>query len=214
MKFTVDPCDVSAYEDSPLLTLDDGIMLVEAFSPNMKPWGLDCESLLSQIKGCERGQSGVYDRKNTEVVNDYHRSSSYLMVPQDIRKKVMERLDFVVKHHLGDRFELCEELSFLCYDEANSGHFNRHTDNAYWDNGEFLFTSPRRKLTTVTYLNDDYEGGEIVFDTVHYPNGDIFNHKIPKGSMVMFPSDLRFPHEVKPVTKGQRYSIVAWYDFK
>ena len=214
MKFTIDPCDLTVYKDTPLLTIDDGIMIVDALSQSMKPWGLDCDSLLDQIKNSKRDQSGVYDRKNLAVVDNFYRSSFSLIVSQDIKKKVKERLDFVVKHHLGDRFELCEELSFLCYDETNSGHFNRHTDNAYWDNGEFLFTSPRRKLTTVTYLNDDYEGGEIVFDTVHYPNGDVFNHKIPKGSMVMFPSDLRFPHEVKPVTKGCRYSIVGWYDFK
>ena len=52
-------------------------------------------------------------------------------------------------------------------------------------------------------LNNDYEGGEFVFW------GD-YKVEIKKGSVLAFPSIYLFPHEVKPVTKGVRYSWISW----
>ena len=51
-------------------------------------------------------------------------------------------------------------------------------------------------------LNDDYEGGDLIL----YSTGTV---KQETGSMVFFPSFL--PHEVRPVTKGTRYSLVLWF---
>ncbi len=30
------------------------------------------------------------------------------------------------------------------------------------------------------------------------------------GDMIIFPSNFLYPHQVMPVTKGERYSIVSW----
>jgi predicted 2-oxoglutarate/Fe(II)-dependent dioxygenase YbiX len=57
-------------------------------------------------------------------------------------------------------------------------------------------------LSIIGFLNDDFEGGELYI-----------NHKSidPKrGDILIFPSCFMYPHEVKPVTKGERYSYVAW----
>ena len=51
-------------------------------------------------------------------------------------------------------------------------------------------------------LNDDYEGGDLIL----YGAGKV---KQEIGSMVFFPSFLL--HEVMPVTKGTRYSLVMWF---
>ena len=57
-------------------------------------------------------------------------------------------------------------------------------------------------ISFVGVLNDDYEGGEFM----------IRGEKLPlkAGDVAMFPSCYLYPHEVKSVTKGTRYSIVAW----
>tara|TARA_X000001036_G_C20437512_1_gene707874 strand:- start:46 stop:660 length:615 start_codon:yes stop_codon:yes gene_type:complete len=61
-----------------------------------------------------------------------------------------------------------------------------------------------RKMSMTLNLNDpsEYEGGELRL----YGVG-----KLPtdKGRMTFFPSFL--PHEVTPVTKGVRYSLVVWF---
>jgi len=56
----------------------------------------------------------------------------------------------------------------------------------------------------------DYEGGELEFDYRSEEQTKIVTcEQIKnKGSIVVFPSFVW--HKVKPVTKGLRYSLVAW----
>lgn len=55
-------------------------------------------------------------------------------------------------------------------------------------------------FTIVLYLNDNYEGGEIVF-----PNHNV-QIKPKAGSLVMFPATSDFVHLVNPIVSGNRYS--------
>jgi PKHD-type hydroxylase len=67
----------------------------------------------------------------------------------------------------------------------------------------------QRKLSVIVSLNDssEYKGGE--FKIMLSPKEIV---EVPalrkKGSVVVFPSNLW--HKVEPVTKGKRYSLVAW----
>lgn len=58
-------------------------------------------------------------------------------------------------------------------------------------------------LTILGTLNDDYEGGELIF----FEN-EVMDMKA--GDLIIFPSNFMFPHKVNPVTKGVRYSYVSW----
>ncbi len=62
-----------------------------------------------------------------------------------------------------------------------------------------------RVLSAVTYLNDDYEGGEIEF-----ANSGV-KIKPPAGSVIFFPSNFLYIHEVHRMTSGQRYALPYWY---
>jgi hypothetical protein len=58
-------------------------------------------------------------------------------------------------------------------------------------------------FSLVAYINDDYEGGEISF-----PNQNV-TIKPKAGSLIMFPSQEPFLHEVKPIISGTRYMSPA-----
>ena len=76
----------------------------------------------------------------------------------------------------------------------------RHIDNH--SNAEFT------QLTTVIYLNDGYEGGEIYF-----PEFD-FLYKPKAGDALIFPSytkEHKYIHEVKQIKSGTRYTIPFWH---
>ena len=62
-----------------------------------------------------------------------------------------------------------------------------------------------RKLSMSLLLNDDFEGGEL--ELAHAKEKPI-TVDMKAGSVCVFPSWLM--HRVKPVTKGTRYSLVAW----
>tara|TARA_R100001143_G_C3306331_1_gene108018 strand:+ start:120 stop:665 length:546 start_codon:yes stop_codon:yes gene_type:complete len=57
-------------------------------------------------------------------------------------------------------------------------------------------------LSLVGSLNDDFEGGEFYLNQKPI--------EINKGDILIFPSSFMYPHAVKPITKGKRYSYAAW----
>lgn len=213
--YTVDPCDLSCYGDYIPPSLRSTIILAECFTPQY------CAELVEILKVAPSGASGVHDLENGEKVDYGHRSSSYCTVNDPLYFDIAARINFVTNYHVEReiiqpyrKLVPCEGLQFLKYDWSNSGHFNRHHDDGYFANGEFQYVASYRKFSTVTYLNDDYEGGELEIDTIKDPHGQKFCRKMPVGTTVIFPSDQRFPHEVKRVTSGTRYCIVCWYNFE
>ena len=65
-----------------------------------------------------------------------------------------------------------------------------------------------RTLSVIINLNDNYEGGDLIFSD--QKNKEIKRFKLSKGSIVFFPSNFMYPHAIEPITKGTRYSIVSW----
>ena len=79
------------------------------------------------------------------------------------------------------------------------GFMSEHVDNIHHSHGQ-QYGYPQ--VSVLLFLNDDYEGGDfVVAGKVYTP---------AKGSAIIFPSNFIYPHEVKTVTKGSRWSIIAW----
>ena len=58
-------------------------------------------------------------------------------------------------------------------------------------------------LTCTTYINDDYDGGDICF----YIDGKFINHKPKAGDILIFPSTEPYYHGVKSITKGNKFFV-------
>lgn len=85
------------------------------------------------------------------------------------------------------------EIQFTEYGEG--GHYDWHVDDFFQ-----AMRETTRKLSVTLLLNDDFEGGGFC-----YVN---WRCDLSAGMGIVFPSMM--PHIVEPVTKGTRYSIVAW----
>jgi PKHD-type hydroxylase len=96
-----------------------------------------------------------------------------------------------------DLFGIAEGFQFTRYD-APTGHYGLHIDRT--------LNGPVRKLSLTIQLSspEDYEGGDLVLQLSKDP--DLMSKEL--GKMIVFPSYVL--HEVRPVTKGTRYSLVAW----
>ena len=89
-----------------------------------------------------------------------------------------------------------DQCEFLRY--TKEGRYTGHIDTILNRN------EVCRKLTTLLFLNDDFEGGKLflqISDKKFYPPQE-------PGSVLVFPSFIL--HGVEPVTKGVRRSIVTW----
>lgn len=84
------------------------------------------------------------------------------------------------------------------YDASDEGFYNWHTD--------FADLAPERKLSVSIQLSkaEDYEGGELQLLYREHP----VSCDRARGSFIAFPSFML--HRVTPVTRGTRWSLVAW----
>jgi PKHD-type hydroxylase len=99
------------------------------------------------------------------------------------------------------KFEL-SRLESLQYTVYNKGQFYRdHMDLGYKNPNNAI-----RKLSFTMQLSDpaDYDGGELLIK--HGPTPDVARKN--RGAITIFPSYIM--HEVTPVTRGTRKSIVGW----
>lgn len=82
----------------------------------------------------------------------------------------------------------------------------------HWETGSYLKTHvddlgyvTENHLPIIIYLNDNYEGGEIKFET-----HDV-SIKPKTGDLVVFPGNMHYAHEVKEVLSGDRYTLPIWF---
>jgi len=81
----------------------------------------------------------------------------------------------------------------------NTGFYTWHVDH---------FSAIPRTMSCILLLNNDYEGGNLCFRN---PDGSgEWEVEVKPNRMIIWPSNFLYPHTVKPVTKGKRYSVVAW----
>lgn len=157
---------------------------------------------------------GNAQKQQRSVVNTTADSSAYeenleirdsevsWLYPCEDNKWVFRRLtDILVelnsRYFKFDIFGATEGFQFTKY-VAPTGHYGKHVDCG--------FNSPVRKLSFTLQLSDpnEYEGGDLRLYTDDKPT--IANRK--QGFVTVFPSYVL--HEVTPVTKGTRYSLVSW----
>jgi SM-20-related protein len=107
-------------------------------------------------------------------------------------------------------------LQALGYNEG--AFYVKHADDSSelrdfkGDTVGYVSVAPQRKLTTVFFANDAFEGGELLFNYLFDDQGRPIKVQPKAGDMLVFLSNPYFAHEVLPVTKGFRLSLVAWHD--
>ena len=120
-------------------------------------------------------------------------------------KKLISEINRVNQENFDMILKFVENLQFSEYTENQQGFYSKHNDRG-GDNSSLNNFVDIRKLSFSIQLSDpeDYEGGELIF----YKDGEEFNAPKAKGTIIFFDSSIL--HEVKPVKKGTRRSLVSW----
>lgn len=150
-------------------------------------------------KACVGGGSPNQKIRNCEIIQI---SQPFVIQNNNNRFKIDQELfESVAKciEEYNKLFKHCsiqEDTGYELLKYNEGGFYIQHTDS---------FLQAPRLVTASLFLNDDYEGGEFAFFDRQ------LKYKLNKGDVLMFPSTFMYPHEVMPVTKGTRYSIVTWF---
>jgi len=117
-------------------------------------------------------------------------------------KDLKESFEYCVNDYTSvhDKIKIQEYTNLRINRYGTGGFMQSHIDNIHHSHGQ---KQGYPHITSLIFLNDDYEGGEFVIC------GDKYIEKI-QGSAIVFPSNFMYPHEVKEVTEGKRFSVMTW----
>ena len=166
-----------------------------------------CDAVLKEFSNEDEWNKTVIG--GGEVDSNIRSAETVIMsYPHVIGKnpKVRQKLDQYVFSSTADVIRRYNEKFPLCKIEEDSGYeILRYKEGQFYTQHTDSFKARPRAVSCSFALNDDYEGGEWGF----------FNRelvvKAPKGAAVLFPSNFMYPHEIMPVTKGTRYSVITWF---
>ena len=160
----------------------------------------ECQSIINIAK-----DKGLIEGKTKENTKDVRESKISWLTPDNnmawvFRKVTDIALNLNERFFKFDLFGINEGFQFTNY-EAPSGKYGKHVDRA--------MNIPVRKLSISIQLTDpeEYEGGELNL----YAGGEDKKAETmdkTQGTLIIFPSYVL--HEVMPVTKGERNSLVTW----
>jgi len=132
------------------------------------------------------------DKRTTKSRTHMHPNSKLSDILDDkLSKSLFPEIYKVFYHDIKYR----ENWKICCYRGEDEGNFHAHRDTIY--------PYQHRRYAMSLLLNDDYEGGGIVFP--EYSDEII---TAPKYSAIIFPGTLY--HEVKKINKGTRYVIISF----
>jgi PKHD-type hydroxylase len=140
--------------------------------------------------------------RGNDIANDIRDSKNSWILPSDDSHWIFRRVTDVIvdlnsKYFKFDLYGFIEGFQFTRYD-APGGKYDQHIDRG--------LNTWTRKLSFTLQLSDpkDYVGGDL---ELYYGKDPTVPNK-EQGFVTVFPSYVM--HRVTPVTKGTRYSLVAW----
>jgi hypothetical protein len=166
-----------------------------------------CEKTIEEMKKIEFHQHTFYNVEtgtNSAVLGSKELSVSWGEV--STQKLITEKLKNCIKDYI-EYINMPWFKSFQAYSIIRFNKYDENTEMAlHCDHIHSMFDGKRKGipiLSVLGILNNNYEGGEfIMFDNYK------INLKI--GDVLIFPSIFLYPHKVKSVNKGTRYSFISW----
>ena len=160
----------------------------------------ECQKIIDYAGRFEKIDANI--RNESELNFKIRESKIVWITPDPEIDWVYQKLTYIItglneNYFKFDLFGFTEGFQFTEYN-APSGHYGKHIDS--------IFNGVVRKLSFVLQLSDpkDYEGGELQIYISDTPD----TMKKEQGTVIAFPSYTL--HQVTPITKGRRYSLVGW----
>jgi predicted 2-oxoglutarate/Fe(II)-dependent dioxygenase YbiX len=166
-----------------------------------------CDALVNEFAHSddwELGSIGEAGKKNIYVRN----CSLIEMSMKEVIEKNYEtrkKLDTEVFNSVAKALTAYKSKFPKAGASVDSGyHLLRYLPGEYIKSHVDAGHNANRELSCSIGLNNEYTGGEFYFEEIDK------TVRVEKGEIIMFPSNFMFPHEIRTITSGARYSIITW----
>lgn len=172
------------------------LVLPRVFEPDF------CTQLVRLWHKGDHKDSGVSSRYGNVDMAALKRTEDYTIVEPMMLKAVSDRLAYRIGPELTKVFAFDREFTFDSHVVLSYSAEGQHFFAAHRDNG--APTTADRAFAVSLNLNDDFEGGELVF-----PEYAAVRVSPPAGAAAVFSCSLL--HKVGPVTRGRRYVLTTFF---
>ena len=176
--------------------------IVETTEPIFTP--KQCQMVIDKGMSLKKEEASIGVTKPGGAVDSTKRITTISWIPFKEMPEMYQDIENVMLKANGNHFgfegmRLTEIAQFTHY--FKDGFYDWHMDNDVQGKHQ----SPVRKISMTLLLSDPstFEGGELEF--MHKGK----TAKLKQGQAIFFASWLQ--HRVKPVTKGERKSLVMWF---
>lgn len=167
-----------------------------------------CKTIISEIESNSWEKHSFYRSSDNEYITfDDDLSVSYSESENGII--VGTKIWTAIEQYILKDFSECSAW-FNGWGGYTKIRFNKYEVGTkmalHCDHIKSMFDGNRKGIPTLSVLgalNDDYEGGDLLF----WGNEKI---ELKAGQIMIFPSTFMYPHMVTTITKGTRYSYVSW----
>jgi len=165
-----------------------------------------CNQTIEELKNVDWEKHHYYNPlsgENHTFEDDLSVSKHHIPTYDIINKRIWDALETYIVKDFGFGW-------FNGWSNHTSARFNKYDPTTlmrlHCDHIHSIFDGEFKGvpiLTVLGALNNEYEGGEFF----------MFGDKqidLQAGSVIVFPSNFMYPHEVKKIKSGVRYSFVSW----
>src|SRR5262245_49619000 len=164
-----------------------------------------CAQLIRLWGKGDHKDSGVSSRYGNINMDHLKRTEDYTIVEPMMQKAVSDRLAYRIGPELTKVFAFDRQFTFDSHVVLSYSAEGQHFFGAHRDNG--APTTADRAFAVSLNLNDDFEGGELVF-----PEYAGIRVSPPAGGAAVFSCSLL--HQVLPVTRGRRFVLTTFFRAK
>ncbi|MBD3840789.1 MAG: 2OG-Fe(II) oxygenase [Campylobacterales bacterium] len=209
------------YEDYPYLIIED------FFSQEL------CKQIVDSLQSKQNGIKAKVKSTTTSGIvipdlKEKYRKTNILKLEKQLQKLYDEKFLHIqpkIEEFFKVPLTFSTKLQVLEYKEGF--FYTKHSDDSSElidEMGQtvgFVNVAPNRKLTTVLFgtsfsdtTTDPYHfsGGELIFNYLYNEDQKQIKLKPKAGTMLVFPSNPIFSHEVAKVISGYRLTMVQWHD--
>jgi len=164
-----------------------------------------CVDVINKIRPLLTRASEVFIEQNSNLGN------RVIGLPQDIENRELYEIlanetsqdKFAISKYSDNKNYVAEPERQLVFAWLKGSLSPSHVDSML-----FPYKSRPLKFASVCYLNDDFDGGELVLENIG------LTIKPRAGMFVVYPVSEKYRHRVNNITNGVRYSLSKFWVLK